>query len=218
MLQRRHDVLLSVAPPTALAVAFAVSALVAHSRYRQLVARAEAAARWMPDPSSDAPKEPGPAAATNSPPPATPPPEQNAGQQNEGQASSPAAEEPPADPAGASAPPDAPPSGPKRSLKECTSLWDGMQQKVASFDASHRACKSDADCATAPGRVCLGACETAVSKGAVKERDALFKKIGETECKAFMGGCSSTLPIPIPSCPMYVPVCAGGKCTAEMKR
>jgi hypothetical protein len=49
MLQRRRDVLLTVAPPTALAVALAVSTLVAHRRYRQLIARAEAAASWLPD-------------------------------------------------------------------------------------------------------------------------------------------------------------------------
>jgi hypothetical protein len=47
-----------------------------------------------------------------------------------------------------------------------------------------------AHCATVPGRVRLGACEKAVSKEAVKERDARFKKIGEAECKAFMGDAS----------------------------
>jgi hypothetical protein len=50
LLERHDSVILFVAPPVALAVALAVSALVAHSRYRQLVLRAEAAASWMPDP------------------------------------------------------------------------------------------------------------------------------------------------------------------------
>jgi hypothetical protein len=110
-----------------------------------------------------------------------------------------------------------PQSGPQRPLAQCKALWDGMQQKVESFDVSHRKCNGDADCATVPGRVCLGACETAVAKDAVKEREALFSKIGQNECKAFMEGCSRTLPIPVPSCPMYVPFCSGGVCAAKMK-
>jgi hypothetical protein len=127
-----------------------------------------------------------------------------------------AAQAPPEEP---SEPPsyEPPPSGPQRPLAQCKALWDGMQQKVESFDVSHRKCNGDADCATVPGRVCLGACETAVAKGAVKERDALFSKIGQNECKAFMEGCSRTLPIPVPSCPMYVPFCSGGVCAAKMK-
>lgn len=168
-------------------------------------------------PSSDAPKEPtpGPAAGTDAPPPpATPatPPEQSAEP-----TSAPAANGAPSDAPAEATPPNAIPTGPKRSLAECTALWDGMQQKVQRFDAAHSACKSDADCATVPARACLGACDTAVAKGAVKEREELQSKISEKECMAFIGGCSGTLPIPVPSCPMYVPVCTGGKCAAKMK-
>jgi hypothetical protein len=172
-------------------------------------------------PSREAPKDPAPPASvdakgsesTASPPNAgvdSPPP-------NAAQASA-AANDPPPDPP---APPpnalDAPPSGPQRSVAQCQALWDGMQQKVERFDAAHSACKSDADCATVPGRACLGACDTAIPKGAVKEREALISKIGQNECTTFLDGCSRTLPIPVPSCPMYVPVCTGGKCTAKMK-
>ena len=50
---------------------------------------------------------------------------------------------------------DPPPSGPQRPLAECKALWDGMQRKVQRFDASHSACKSDADCATASSSVTI---------------------------------------------------------------
>lgn len=173
-------------------------------------------------PSRDAPRDPAPPAAapaTASDPTALPPSAGVAEIPAPATAvaqSTPAAQDPPEDP---SEPPPSfgAPSGPQRPRAQCQALWDGMQQKVESFDAAHRKCNGDADCATVPGRVCLGACETAVAKGAVKERDALFSKIGQNECKTFIDGCSRTLPIPVPSCPMYVPFCSGGVCAAKMK-
>jgi hypothetical protein len=103
------------------------------------------------------------------------------------------------------------------SVTECKALWDGMQQKVGRFDAAHRACKADADCATVSGRACLASCSTAISKGSVGDRQALLEKIHESECKTFLEACAMKVPIPVPSCPQYVPVCAGGRCSAQMR-
>jgi hypothetical protein len=131
------------------------------------------------------------------------------------------AELPPAMTAEGPADPPAPPAGTRAaqdlSVNQCKALWDGMQQKVGRFDEAHRACNADADCATVSGRACLGSCSTAISKGSVSDRQALLEKIHESECKTFLEACAMKVPIPVPSCPPYVPVCVGGRCSAQRK-
>jgi hypothetical protein len=90
---------------------------------------------------------------------------------------------------------------------------------VASFDETHRACAKDEDCAVVRAGVCLGACDTSVAKTAVQGREAVRARARENECAAWnAGGCPTTTPMPVPSCPMFEAKCVGSRCDAQVKR
>jgi hypothetical protein len=92
-----------------------------------------------------------------------------------------------------------------------------MQAGPNAVKAKYRACTTDADCATVPGRACLGACDDAIATAGVPAHQRAMKAI-EPACNAFINGpCMYSYPIPVPTCPMMIPRCVGGACTAQMK-
>jgi hypothetical protein len=92
-----------------------------------------------------------------------------------------------------------------------------MQAGPNAVKAKYHACSTDSDCVTVPGRACLGSCEDAIAKAGLAEHQRAMKAT-DPACDAFVKGpCMYSYPIAVPTCPMMIPRCVGGACTAQSR-
>jgi len=113
-----------------------------------------------------------------------------------------------------------PPAKPAKPLStaECNKLWDHAQKTdAAAYAAASKACSANTDCEAVHVRACLADCNSAaIAKSASTAYEKVRATIEATDCKTwFDGSCVTATPMPVPSCPMYVPICAGGKCATK---
>ena len=116
-------------------------------------------------------------------------------------------------------PPDMAPKGPAMSKGSCEAL---LKKTVAATDAAEaaansKACATDADCAVVMDGYCMhGSCGASVVKSEAASFTKTLKAASEPACSAWYdGGCPAKVPVPMPSCPMYVPECKAGRCTSH---
>jgi hypothetical protein len=98
----------------------------------------------------------------------------------------------------------------------CSALISQTTSALNVVKKNTDACASDAECEVIPDGICLaGSCGAGVSRSGASQYTADRKRVTDVACAAWdAGGCATTLPIPMPSCPMPKPVCKAGHCAA----
>ncbi|MDI3288184.1 hypothetical protein [Polyangium sp. 15x6] len=114
--------------------------------------------------------------------------------------------------AGSSPPAAAPPS-----TAACDTLRAEVRDALGKAQAKSAACKTEADCEILSDGICMAAsCGVSIAKAARATYEADRKRITEPACESWTkSGCDKLVPIPIPSCPMLVPICKDGVCTSR---
>lgn len=114
-----------------------------------------------------------------------------------------------------------PPAKPGKPLSatECNKLWDHAQDADASaYAAAAKTCSADADCEAVHVRACLADCASGgIAKSASAAYAGVRATVQATDCKKwFDGNCAMKTPMPVPSCPMRVPICTSGNCATKI--
>lgn len=107
---------------------------------------------------------------------------------------------------------------PRSDIEECKALYARAQVEAnEAFDAAKKDCASASDCVLASKRGCLSDCGGyAIAKSSYPAWKTAFDKIGTTTCQKYRdGNCLAKVPMPIPTCPAYRPLCEHGTCVAR---
>jgi hypothetical protein len=105
------------------------------------------------------------------------------------------------------------------STTACNKLWDHAQNTdAAAYASADKKCATAADCEAVHVRACLADCESGgIAKSASAAYAKVRAKIEATDCRAWIdGSCVTKTPMPVPSCPMYVPTCNSGTCATKI--
>jgi hypothetical protein len=107
---------------------------------------------------------------------------------------------------------------PRSDIEECKALHDRAQVEAAeAFDAAKKDCVSAGDCILVSKRGCLNDCNGyAIARSSYPAWKTAFDRIGATTCQKYRdGNCLAKVPMAIPTCPMYRPLCEHGACVAR---